>query len=134
MSLIITLAVDDISRSAHFYRDLLQLPTQYHSMQDNHEEMLLIPQGDTTLLLRQVSAVEAEHPAALQHLQRQTRGVGISLDFKIDNLDIIIRTLEQNKVATLHELDDQQHGIRELWLYDPDHYLIILTQTSGDNS
>lgn len=130
MGLIITLAVDDIDRSAHFYRDLLQLPLQYHTLHESQEEILLLEQGDTTILLRAAEAVEAEHPAALQHLQRQSKGVGISFDFKVDNLDLVLRCLERHHVATLHESDDQQHGIRELWLYDPDHYLLILTQIS----
>ena len=128
MGLIITLAVDDIARSAHFYRDLLQLPLQYHTLQDSTEEILLIEQGDTTILLRTSSAIEAEHPAALQHLRRQSKGVGVSFDFKIDNLDLILRCLERHHINALHESDDRQHGIRELWLYDPDHYLLILTE------
>lgn len=134
MGLLITLAVDDIDRSAHFYRDLLQLPLQRHTLDGSQEQMLLLEQGDTTILLRTTSAVEAGHPAALQHLQRQSRGIGVSFDFKVDNLDLILRCLERHHIATLHESDDQQHGIRELWLYDPDNYLLILTEIAATRS
>ncbi|MDY0191335.1 MAG: hypothetical protein RBR22_11435 [Desulfuromonas sp.] len=133
MGLIITLAVEDIDSSAYFYRDLLQLPLQHYTLDNSEEEILLLEQGDTAILLRASSAVEAEHPAALQHLQRHNKGVGISFDFKIDNLDLVMRCLAHHNIATLHESDDQQHGIRELWLYDPDHYLLILTETAADN-
>lgn len=134
MSLIITLAVDDIERSTRFYRDILQLPAERHTLKENNQDILLLKQGDSTILLRETAAVEAEHPAALQHLQRQPRGVGVSFDFQIENMDRVLHTIEQQGVSTLHEMDDREHGLRELWLYDPDHYLIILTQVAAADS
>ncbi|OQY16290.1 MAG: hypothetical protein B6I36_10480 [Desulfobacteraceae bacterium 4572_35.1] len=134
MSLIITLAIDNIDRSNYFYRDILQLPIQRHILQENNQEVLAITQGDSLILLREASEVEAEHPAALQHLQRQSRGVGVSFDFQVDNLEQIHHTIERQRLTLLYELDDQEHGIHELWLHDPDNYLIILTQSNADTA
>ena len=134
MSLIITLAIDNIDRSEYFYRDILQLPLERFTPANSLQPLLLIPQGDATILLRAAEELEAQHPAALQHLQRDARGVGMTLDFQIDNLDLVQRSIERQQLPTLHELEDQEHSIRELWLYDPDHYLIILTQVGSTTS
>lgn len=128
MSLILTLAIDDLDRSEFFYRSLLDLPVERFHPKNSDHELLLINQGDSTLLLREATLLEAQHPAAFQHLQRQSRGVGISLDFQVENLNGIRSNIEKYQLSTLYELDDRQHGIDELWLYDPDNYLIILTQ------
>ncbi|MEA3464566.1 MAG: VOC family protein [Thermodesulfobacteriota bacterium] len=131
MSLIITLAVTDIDRSEYFYRDILQLPVKRFTAQGSSNPALLISHGDTSILLREAQVLEAHHPAAFQHLERQSRGVGVSFDFQIDNLALVQRVIERQQLSCLYELEDQEHGFRELWLYDPDHYLIILTQVDN---
>ncbi|MCD6527849.1 MAG: hypothetical protein J7K75_12740 [Desulfuromonas sp.] len=128
MSLILTLAIDNLDRSEFFYRSLLGLSVERFRPKDSNHELLLLNQGDATVLLREADLLEAQHPAAFQHLQRQPRGVGFSLDFQVDNLKAICSSLGKHQLCTLYELDDRQHGISELWLYDPDNYLIILTQ------
>lgn len=133
MGLIVTLAVDDIDHSEFFYRDILCLRVERFIPPGSEQPILMINQGDATLLLRKIEVLEATHPAAFQHLKRQTRGVGISLDLQIDNIDQVQRNIERQKIACLYESEDHQHHIHELWLYDPDNYLIILTQTSNNN-
>jgi len=130
MSLILTLAIDDLDRSESFYRDVLDLPVQRFRPDDAAHELLMLPQGDTTVLLREAEVLEARHPAAFQHLDRQNRGVGLSLDFQVTDLNLIRNNLHRREHTCLYESEDQEHGIHELWLYDPDHYLLILTQVT----
>ena len=130
MGLIVTLAVDAIDQSEHFYRDILCLSVERFTPQGSTHPILMIRQGDATILLRQSEVLEATHPAAFQHLDRQTRGVGTSLDLQTDNFSQVQRNIERQHIPCLYESDDQQHNIKELWLYDPDNYLIIVTQTT----
>lgn len=131
MSLTLTLAVTDIDRSEYFYRNILQLALERFTPQGSSNPVLLLRQGDATILLRETQVLEAHHPAAFQHLERQPRGVGISLDFEIDDLALVQRVIARQQLSCLYELEDREHGFHELWLYDPDHYLIILTQNDN---
>lgn len=130
MGLIVTLAVNDIDQSEFFYREILNLSVERFTPQSSVHPVLMIHQGDATILLRQIEVLEATHPAAFQHLRRQARGTGTSFDLHIDNFDQVQRSIERHKIAVIYESEDQQHNIHELWLYDPDNYLIILTQTA----
>lgn len=129
MGLIVTLAVNDIDQSELFYRDTLCLRVERFTPKGGQHPILMIHQGDATILLRQCEVLEATHPVAFQHLRRQTRGVGTSFDIQIDNFTQVQRNIERQHLTCLYESEDQQHNIHELWLYDPDDYLIILTQT-----
>lgn len=133
MGLIVTLAVNDIDQSELFYRDILCLRVERFTPQGGIHPVLMIHQGDATILLRQCEVLEATHPAAFQHLKRQTRGVGTSLDLQINNFKQVQRNIERHQIPCLYESEDQQHNIHELWLYDPDHYLIIVTQTATNH-
>lgn len=131
MGLIVTLAVNDIDQSELFYRDILCLHVERFTPQGGTHPILMVHQGDATLLMRQCEVLEATHPAAFQHLRRQNRGVGSSFDIQIDNFSQVQRNIERRQIHCLYESEDQQHNIHELWLYDPDDYLIILTQTTN---
>ena len=128
MSMILTLAVDIIDASEHFYRNIIQLPVERFVAATNSSPALIIAQGDSTVILRPATTLQAQHPAAFQHFDRHCRGVGISIDFQVDDLNLCLRCLNNNNIDIIYELEDKEHGIRELWFYDPDNYLIILTQ------
>jgi catechol 2,3-dioxygenase-like lactoylglutathione lyase family enzyme len=130
MSLIVTLAVEDLDHSELFYRGVLELPVERFRPEGSHHDVLMISQGDATVLLRESAVLEAQHPAAFQHLDRQNHGVGLSLDFQVGHLNIVRTNLNRQEHPCLYELEDQEHGFSELWVYDPDNYLIILTQVA----
>ncbi|MBN2646092.1 MAG: VOC family protein [Desulfuromonadaceae bacterium] len=129
MSFLLTLAVENINRSEYFYRQILGLSLERLPGRDAGGDSLLLRQGDAAILLRAAEVLEARHPVAFQHLSRQNRGVGVSLDFSVADLKSIHRALERHQHTILYELEDEEHDFRELWCYDPDHYLIILSQT-----
>lgn len=129
MHIQLTLAIENIERSEHFYRNILQLEVERFTPPHAATALLLIRCGSSTLLLQEIQDFEAQHPAALQHLHRQARGVGVRIEFEIDHLEAVQRSLRHQQLGCLYELEDQQHGRREVWLYDPDHYLIALGQT-----
>jgi catechol 2,3-dioxygenase-like lactoylglutathione lyase family enzyme len=133
MGLIVTLAANDIDQSEFFYREILCLSVKRFTPQGSVHPVLMIHQGDATILLRQTEVLEATHPAAFQHLNRQARGIGTSLDLQIDNFNQVQRSIERHGITCIYESEDQQHNIHELWLYDPDNFLIILTQSTEVN-
>ncbi len=128
MSFLLTLAVNDLARSDFFYRHILDFPVERFGPTAEAPEALIIRQNNIAIVLRPASVLRQSHPAAFEHLGRTQFGVGVSLDFGVDNLKGIARNLQKHMIPTLYELEDQEHNRSEIWLYDPSGYLITLCQ------
>lgn len=133
MNLTITLAVDDLDRSEHFYRDILCLSVERINPGHGFPDLLLIRREGTTLLLREAAAMEASHPALFQNLDRLARGIGVTIEIPVADLQRIDYAVRRQQLHTLYDLDDEEHQRRELWLHDPDGYLLILTWEYSEN-
>lgn len=128
MSLTLTLAVADLDRTEEFYRDWLRQPVERLDPLAGQRSVLLLLFGETAVLFRQDETLAATHPALFQHLDRHPKGQGMSLELDYTDLGPISRTLDRYGYHLLYELQDDEHQRRELWLHDPDGYLLILTQ------
>ncbi len=128
MSFSLTLAVADLQHTAFFYREVLGLTTELFRPLPTGATVLLLHQGDATLLFRETAAMEALHPALFQNLERHPRGVGITLEYTVADLQPVRQAINRHRLHSVYELDDAEFGRRELWLHDPDGYLIVLNQ------
>lgn len=128
MSLTLTLAVSDLDRTETFYGELLGFPVERFLPAPGHPPVLLLGQGDATVLFREAAAIEALHPALFQNLERLPRGVGVSLELTVASLGPILKTIARRGVHTLYELEDDEFRRREIWLHDPDGYLVVLSE------
>lgn len=128
MSFTLTLAVRDLDRTDLFYREVLQLPVERFIPAEGHPPVLLLSRGDTVLLFREQEVLAALHPALFQHLDRHPAGVGVTLEFSFPDLAPIRRAIFRRQLHTLYELQDDEFRRQELWLHDPDGYLVVLLQ------
>ncbi len=131
MQFSLTLAVDDLERSATFYRDVLLRATERFQPAPSHPPLLLLCDAPVPIILRESLALSALHPALFQNLDRHPHGVGVVLEFTLGDLAPIRRNIAQRELHTLYELDDEEFGRRELWLHDPDGYLVVLNEERG---
>jgi len=128
MQLQLTLAVADLDRSESFYRNLLCLPLQRFAPGPQFPELLCLQLGEQSVLLRQQEDLAASHPAIFEPIDRHPKGIGVTLELAVKNLEQINRRLDQQQLHTLYELEDAEHHRRELWLHDPDGYLLMLVE------
>lgn len=128
MRLNITLAVVDLENTAQFYRELLHLPVEFLADSHGVERYLLVTLDNIKVVFQRSEEMEALHPAVLQNLTRDSLGVGLQLELNCSDLDNISRRLESQNWPLVYELDDQEHRRREVWLHDPDGYLVILNE------
>ncbi len=128
MKMTLTLGIEDLDRTEVFYRDILEMPIERLVPSDKFAPILLLRRGDATLLFRQMESLEASHPLIFQNLNRHPRGVGMTLEFTLADLPPVVRNIERNELHTLYELEDDEFGRREVWLHDPDGYLLVLCQ------
>lgn len=128
MNLTLTLAVNDLSATACFYREVLHFSVEPLTPLPDHPPLLLLLCGDASLLFREKTTLEALHPLQFQHLDRHPLGLGMTLDFSVADLDPVLAAIARNDLHTLYELEDAEHQRREVWLHDPDGYLVILSE------
>lgn len=131
MSFSLTLAAVDLEKTAIFYRKILLLSPEL--IQSSHPEngSLLLFFGEMKVVFQQLQNMEAHHPALLQNLTRDPLGVGVQLELNYDNLDDVYRMVKYYHWPIAYELDDQEHQRREIWLHDPDGYLLVLNEEMG---
>lgn len=122
MELNLTLAVNDIDLARSFYEDLLGLQTE----EADRTGVLIVTFANIKVVFQPLAQMEQQHPAFLQHLGRSALGAGVQLELNCPDLDSVESRLDQCGWPVVYELDDQEHGRREIWIQDPDGYLIVL--------
>ncbi len=132
MNLTLTLAVTDLELTARFYREILHLHLEELRPLPEHPPLLLLRCGDASILFREKTTLEALHPVQFQHLDRHPLGLGVTLELAVADLAPIHRALSRQQVHSLYELEDDEHRRREVWLHDPDGYLLILSEDAAD--
>lgn len=125
-SLTLTLAVADLDSTETFYGATLGLAMERFHPLPGSPPLLLLRRGDAALLFRESVVLEALHPALLQNLERHPKGVGASLELQVADLGPVRRRLERLAWPILYELEDSEFERREVWVHDPDGYLLVL--------
>jgi len=128
MQLTLTLAVADLQQTADFYADILHQSPAWKETGPGMAHFLFLQCQQTGIVFRQLDDLEAEHPTLLQNLIRHPLGVGVQLEFACPDLSSIRRNLERHRWPVSYELDDEEHQRREIWLHDPDGYLLVLNE------
>jgi len=131
MNLTLTLGVADIERTATFYTEVLKLAVERFIPAEGLPPLLILRQGDATILFRSLETLEALHPALFQSLDRHPPGIGMTLEFTVADLKPVLRTVARRQIHLLYELEDDEFDRHEIWLHDPDGYLVILCR-EGD--
>ncbi len=128
MLLNLTLAATDLEKTAIFYRKVLLLSPELIQPSALENSFLRLFFGKMRVVFQNRQEMEARHPALLQNLTRDSFGVGVQLELSYDNLDDVYRMVKYYDWPIAYELDDQEHRRRELWLHDPDGYLLVLNE------
>ena len=128
MNLTLTLAVADLERSEIFYREFLGLAIERRQPGKNLPDVLFLKQGGCTLLFRERAVLQARHPALFENLDRHPLGQGVTIELEVTHLDLLRQRAERQQRHVLYELQDDESGWQELWLHDPDDYLLVLSQ------
>jgi catechol 2,3-dioxygenase-like lactoylglutathione lyase family enzyme len=125
MPLTLALAVRDLDATEVFYRDLLRRDVERFTPL-GFAPVLLLRDGDATIVFRSLPATQALHPGVFQDLDRQPFGVGVRLEFVVKDLTAINQQFVRRQWPILYELEDAEYNRRELWVRDPDGYLVVL--------
>lgn len=130
MEMRLTLAVDNLDITQRFYSNFLELPGERLQLAAPYGEILLINGQDICLAFRSHQDLAQAHPAVFASRERHPKGLGMTLEFPHMDMPRLQRKLQRQPQRVIYELESQQHGLQEIWLYDPDNYLLILSHSS----
>jgi hypothetical protein len=68
-----------------------------------------------------------EAASALFRTWNATRASHVTLEFTIETLTHL-KNIARRQLHTLYELEDDEFKRREVWLHDPDGYLVVLSE------
>jgi catechol 2,3-dioxygenase-like lactoylglutathione lyase family enzyme len=128
MQLNLTLGVADLKKSEKFYREILLFSPEFFRNSNAEKAYFMLSCGGTNIVFQQLHDMELQHPALLQNLTRTPLGAGVQLELSCANLDDIYRKIKHYCWPIAYELEDQEYRRRELWLHDPDGYLLVLNE------
>ncbi len=120
------ITVADVPAAARWYEDVIGLRSDH----GGHEyDQLKNSAGDIVLQLHHWDA--HEHPL-LGSETNPARGHGMVLWFETDDFDAIMQRVHSTK-ATIADgpLDNPLALHREIWLRDPDGYIVVIASTYG---
>ncbi|MBV9609108.1 MAG: VOC family protein [Acidobacteria bacterium] len=125
------IAVRNVRASSRWYQKLLALDSlPEHSHRDLYERMFCA--GD---LILQLHAWDEEDHPNLVHADAAPHGHGVLLWFEVDDFDAVVeRARELGAQMVLEPHVNPRPNHREMWLRDPDGYVVVIASPDGETS
>jgi len=125
----IQFSVADLSVTQAFYAGILELDVQRAFTTLGAPEHLLVDMDGIAIIFVEEGDVIRTHPMLEQRLGMFPRGVGVTLHFDVKNIEAINDAILEEDLEILYPLELKPYGIKELWCFDPDGYLVVLNET-----
>ena len=125
------LAVADLNTTEAFYAGILELPVQRALTSSGAPEHLILKHDDWQLIFVEEGAVIRTHPLLEERLTSYPKGVGLTLHFQVTEIEDIYEAILEEDMEILYPLDEKPYGIKDLWCFDPDGYLVVLEEPWG---
>jgi uncharacterized glyoxalase superfamily protein PhnB len=126
----IQLTVADLGTTEAFYGGILEVPVRRALTMRGAPEHLVLEQEGWELIFAEEEAVIRAHPVLEERLTDYPKGVGMTLHFRVVEIEDIADALEEEGLELLYPLEEKPYGLKELWCFDPDGYLVVLEEPS----
>ena len=125
------IAVRDVRASSRWYQQLLGLETlPEHSHRDDYDRLLCAGH----LVLQLHAWDEHDHPN-LVNRDAAPPGHGVLLWFEVDDFDAVVERARALRAQIILEPHfNPAPGHREVWLRDPDGYVVVVAGPDGEKS
>ncbi len=125
----IQLTVSDLETTEAFYGGILELPVERPvTGWRGPEHLVLRLDGGGEVIFVEEEGVIRAHPVLAERLTDYPRGVGMSLHFRVTGIEEISDALEEEGLEILYPLAAKPYGVKELWCFDPDGYLVVMEE------
>lgn len=126
----IQLAVADLSTTEAFYAGILELPVNRAFTVPGAPEHLEMSIAGLKIVFVEEATVLKVHPVLEERFAMFPKGVGATLHFEVTGLDEIYEALVDEEIEILYHLEEQPYGIKDVWCFDPDGYLVVLEEST----
>ena len=124
----IQLTASDLGTTEAFYGGILELPIKRSFAYGGASEHLIICQNGFDLVFVPEEAIIFMQPELKQRLVDYPKGVGMALRIRVNEIEDISDALEEEGIDILYPLKAIPYGMKELWCFDPDGYLLALEE------
>lgn len=123
------LAVADLETTEAFYGGILDLPVKRAlTARGAPEHLVLKLDSGGELIFVAEEAVIRAHPVLEERLTEYPKGVGMTLHFRVTEIEDISDAIDDEGLEILYPLVEKPYGMKELWCFDPDGYLVVLEE------
>lgn len=129
----IQLVVSQLVVTEAFYAGILGLPLQRSFTAPGAPEHMVLETGDITIVFVEEEDVIRTHPVLEHRLGMFPRGIGVTLHFEVEDIEDIYDAVMEEELEVLYPLDIKPYGIKEMWCFDPDGYLVVLDESIPGN-
>ena len=124
----IQFSVAELAVTEAFYAGILELPLQRSFTSHGAPEYLVVDMDGIAIVFVEEGDVIRAHPVLEQRLGMFPRGIGVTLHFQVKDIDGISDAILEEDLEILYPLEIRPYGIKEMWCFDPDGYLVVLSE------
>ena len=124
----IQLVVSQLVVTEAFYAGILELPVQRSFTSPGAPEHIVLDMDGIAIVFVEESDVIRAHPVLEHRLAMFPRGIGVTLHFEVKNIEEINDAIMEEEIEILYPLEVKPYGIKEMWCFDPDGYLVALDE------
>jgi uncharacterized glyoxalase superfamily protein PhnB len=127
------LAVSQLAVTEAFYAGILELPVQRSFTSPGAPDHLVMDMDDMALIFVEENDVIRSHPMLEPRFSMFPRGIGVTLHFRVTDIEGISDAIVEEGLELLYPLEVKPYGIKEMWCFDPDGYLVVLDEPLEEN-
>ena len=124
----IQLAVTQLEVTEAFYAGILELPVQRSLTAAGAPDHLMLDMDGIALVFVEENDVVRAHPVLGNRFSMFPRGIGVTLHFEVTDIEEISDAIIEEGLEILYPLEIKPYGIKEMWCFDPDGYLVVLDE------
>jgi len=129
----IQLAVTNLAVTEAFYAGILELPVQRSLTAIGAPDHLVLDMDGLALVFVEEDDVVRAHPVLGNRFSMFPRGIGVTLHFEVSDLEGISDAVMEEGLEVLYPLEIRPYGVKEMWCFDPDGYLVVLDEARDAN-
>lgn len=124
----IQLAVAQLVVTEAFYAGILELPVRRSFSAPGAPEHLVVDMDGMTIIFVEESDVVRTHPILEHRFSMFPKGIGLTLHFEVQEIEDIRDAILEEDLEILYHLEEKPYGVKEMWCFDPDGYLVVLEE------
>jgi hypothetical protein len=124
----IQLAVSQLVVTEAFYAGILELPVQRSFTSQGAPDHLIVDMKGIAIVFVEEADVIRAHPVLEPRFSMFPRGIGVTLHFEVKEIEEIRDAIMEEGLEILYPLELKPFGVKEMWCFDPDGYLVVLDE------